>query len=746
MSKTLSITLSANDKASPDVLKLAANVLKVGSAADKATGGTLGWLSKLKSSLGGVKGLLVGVAGAFSVGLAVSSFNDAADALDNLNDVATRTGLSSELLSTLKYAAGMAGVEFEALAGGVATMEKNVSQFARTGGGKAADSIKALGIAVTDSSGRIKDINDLLPEFVDALARVDDAQTQVELSQRIFGNSDFLSFIKDGGDGLKRMAEEAKKLGVVFDSEQLQAAAAYNDSIDRVKAAWMGLRAKIVTEIGPALAGLMNTAAGFVASAPTILANAVTLVRSAMAGTLGPAQVEALQRIGDNLKKVVSSIVKATISTAVDLAFAGIKAIPAILGPAMDSALYNLIIIPLASVGNTVAQRFSAILSGLSSALNAFAQGDPLTALAAKSAGSAASYADSVAVMTQSIIQSARILDDDAVYALKQNLQGVFDNVQIVGDDQARAFEDLKTGIRSVALEVDGLLDVTATVQSHAIDVGETVRNEIEQVPIHVSTAAEAVKREVEGLRDFVLVESNWTMDALEAGIGDGILELQRMTADLRATAAQAFVSIAQGISTTMGTAVTDVLSGAKSMKDAFRDFASSTFKNISAVITQLLVMRAIAGIAGSLASSPNGWQTAKTPSGPFIGSFPGDFGAKTGGRVVGRGVLHFAGGGMVPGPRHIRADVVPALLAPGEMVLSRRAVDSMGVHRAMSLNRGGGSGDVNVSVSIGSISTGGSNSGQGDVASIKAVVVGAVLEALDTRPGVRAQIKARLA
>lgn len=164
-------------------------------------------------------------------------------------------------------------------------------------------------------------------------------------------------------------------------------------------------------------------------------------------------------------------------------------------------------------------------------------------------------------------------------------------------------------------------------------------------------------------------------------------------------------------------------------------------------MITQLLVMRAIAGIAGSLAASPStGWQDAQAPSGPFIGSFPGDFGAKTGGRVVGRGVLHFAGGGMVPGPRHIRADVVPALLAPGEMVLSRRAVDSMGVHRAMSLNRGGGSGDVNVSVSIGSISTGGSNSGQGDVASIKAVVVGAVLEALDTRPGVRAQIKARLA
>ncbi len=50
--------------------------------------------------------------------------------------------------------------------------------------------------------------------------------------------------------------------------------------------------------------------------------------------------------------------------------------------------------------------------------------------------------------------------------------------------------------------------------------------------------------------------------------------------------------------------------------------------------------------------------------------------------------VLHFAEGGAVPGPR-VKADVVPAMLMPGEFVVKRDVVDRVGVDKLHALNQG---------------------------------------------------------
>ena len=50
--------------------------------------------------------------------------------------------------------------------------------------------------------------------------------------------------------------------------------------------------------------------------------------------------------------------------------------------------------------------------------------------------------------------------------------------------------------------------------------------------------------------------------------------------------------------------------------------------------------------------------------------------------------VLKFADGGFVPGPR-VKADVVPAMLMPGEFVVKRDVVDKVGVDRLTALNDG---------------------------------------------------------
>ena len=58
------------------------------------------------------------------------------------------------------------------------------------------------------------------------------------------------------------------------------------------------------------------------------------------------------------------------------------------------------------------------------------------------------------------------------------------------------------------------------------------------------------------------------------------------------------------------------------------------------------------------------------------------------------KGVLGFAQGGLVPGSGY--GDTVPAMLTPGEFVLSRKAVAGIGVNNAQRINSGGGVGDTN--------------------------------------------------
>ncbi len=56
--------------------------------------------------------------------------------------------------------------------------------------------------------------------------------------------------------------------------------------------------------------------------------------------------------------------------------------------------------------------------------------------------------------------------------------------------------------------------------------------------------------------------------------------------------------------------------------------------------------------------------------------------------RAVGKPDLRFAEGGAVPGP-DVRADVVPALLMPGEVVIRRASVEQFGLGNLLALNAG---------------------------------------------------------
>lgn len=297
--KQLSIVVKVVDQAVAPLNNITQRVLGVGTAVvqveNKATAsarsgtGLLGWVSKLTGGLVSLKGLVAGALGGFAAYLgaqgAWNALDGAAQTLESIGDLSERLGLSVKTVSQLRYAAKLANIDLESMAGNFSTANKNITQFALTGSGKAADAIKRIGLNVRDSNGQVRSFNDTLPDLLDGLAKLPKAE-RAFAADKIFGGggSRFLLFLNQGATALKAYNKEAQALGVVFDDEQIEAASKYRDAIDRVSEAWLGLRVRALIAVGPDLTDALNTVAKVMAAMPAMIKTGLKNIRAAFSG------------------------------------------------------------------------------------------------------------------------------------------------------------------------------------------------------------------------------------------------------------------------------------------------------------------------------------------------------------------------------------------------------------------------------------------------------------------------------
>jgi len=169
---------------------------------------------------------------------------------DEIQKAALRTGFSTEAISELKHAAELSGTSIDSLETGIKRMASTIYD-AGQGMGTATDALGSLGLSYEQLSG-------LSPEeqfvtIAGALADVEDATTRAALAQDLFGRSgtDMLPMLADGSEGLAAMRQEAHELGIVFDQEAADAAAQFNDDLDRLKKAFGGTFQELANKLIP---------------------------------------------------------------------------------------------------------------------------------------------------------------------------------------------------------------------------------------------------------------------------------------------------------------------------------------------------------------------------------------------------------------------------------------------------------------------------------------------------------------
>lgn len=207
----------ASDNFSVSMEKVSVAAGKVSSAAGKISSATRG----LSTAAG------AGVAGI--VGLGVK----AAQSADELNTLSKQSGITTEELQKMQYAADLVDVDADTIIGGLRKLKKNMVSTSK-------DTVAAwerIGVTVTDTNGDLRDSNEVFYEVLQGLSQISNETERDTVAMTLFGKSadDLAGIIDDGGEALKLYGQQAKDLGYILDQDTLDSMNEVNDTLDQLK-------------------------------------------------------------------------------------------------------------------------------------------------------------------------------------------------------------------------------------------------------------------------------------------------------------------------------------------------------------------------------------------------------------------------------------------------------------------------------------------------------------------------------
>ena len=205
-------------------------------------------LSRLGSQTNTIVGSMVtrwlsfaGVAaGIYSVVNAIKKY---ADMGEELLKTSQMLGISVEHLSGLKYAAELSETSIESLTTGVGIFSKSLSGINEEGK-DTTYILKQLGVTSRDPYTA-------LLQLADSFSKMQDSAAKTHIAMMLLGRSgkDLIPLMNEGTAGIKRMHEEAERVGIIMSTDAAKGADAFNDNITKLKANLQGLTYPILSDL-----------------------------------------------------------------------------------------------------------------------------------------------------------------------------------------------------------------------------------------------------------------------------------------------------------------------------------------------------------------------------------------------------------------------------------------------------------------------------------------------------------------
>ena len=162
------------------------------------------------------------------------------------------TGMSPEEIQQLEYASSIIGVSTDKISDAQKTIITNM-QAAKDGGEEYIKMFSDLGINITDTTGQLRDSNDVFYEVIDALSEMQNKTERDAAAMAIMGESarDLNPIISQGSDILKQYAQDAKDTSYVLSTEQVAALADVDEKYQELQLRQEAVRKQLAAEFAP---------------------------------------------------------------------------------------------------------------------------------------------------------------------------------------------------------------------------------------------------------------------------------------------------------------------------------------------------------------------------------------------------------------------------------------------------------------------------------------------------------------
>ena len=193
-----------------------------------------GGLNKGLGGIGSILGTITGGVVALGAGLTAAGMVEFAkhsiDAADAMRDLSQKTGVSVENLSRFQQVANQSGTDIESVGGGMVKLSKAMKEVAMTGSGPAADAFRTLGISVTDSSGKLRGVDQVMLDVADKFKLMPDGADKAALAVAMFGKkgAELIPMLNEGKQAVTGLAAS-------MSTEFAKKADAFNDKMEAVK-------------------------------------------------------------------------------------------------------------------------------------------------------------------------------------------------------------------------------------------------------------------------------------------------------------------------------------------------------------------------------------------------------------------------------------------------------------------------------------------------------------------------------
>lgn len=183
----------------------------------------------------------------------------AADATVALETFSKQIGINVERLQAWQAVAVSSGMQAEEFSEALRDMNIELSDAATGGKDELAQLLKRVGISARDTSGNIRNANEVFLEFADAVARQTDPMIQYRMAILAFGEdtgAKILPVLRQGAEAFRENEEAMKAAGTAITEQQIGRLKIFRNQWNLLKQSFSSVSIGVLSELAPSFAKL----------------------------------------------------------------------------------------------------------------------------------------------------------------------------------------------------------------------------------------------------------------------------------------------------------------------------------------------------------------------------------------------------------------------------------------------------------------------------------------------------------